>query len=445
MIERQLQAASFRGVPFFVPAEEESGGRKIVVHEFPSSDKRFVEDLGKLLPSFRVTALVAGLDVMQKRNRLVAALSQPGPGPLVHPYLGPVICAVAGYSASTTISDLGQVVIDIEFVATAEPTGLNRASGVTAVVSSAQNARNALDTASRTLYTPTRIANSIKMLGTRAREGINTVQGLVNTVVNPVIDTFNEANKQINIVRQAAFSLVQTPNRLADSFKDMFSTVLAVGEAPQDMRNVWADLTNFGSVSRFLPNGQRSRPLGSVRPKINRTTRKRIIEDDNLRIIDQRFRVEALINSFEAEAFNEFATDIDLLETQQRLAADFDRIMRNQDDILVSSVIGDEVLTDVNVIEPSPLVEEATAFNNSLVFDAGLLAAMENLRVATAEVLNLDVKNPLRVQLFDLGETDIQIATQQLYGSQDLIETIIALNSNQNSGWIRFPIKAVLQ
>ena len=53
----RLRAASFRGVPFGVTADESEGGRRTVTHEFPQRETPYVEDLGgaprraRLLPA----------------------------------------------------------------------------------------------------------------------------------------------------------------------------------------------------------------------------------------------------------------------------------------------------------------------------------------------------------------------------------------------------------
>ena len=83
-----LRPASFRGVPFFVDAAELEGGRRTVVHELPLRRRPIVEDLG---PATRIHALdlyLLGDDVFAARDRLLSALEEPGPGILVHPYLG---------------------------------------------------------------------------------------------------------------------------------------------------------------------------------------------------------------------------------------------------------------------------------------------------------------------------------------------------------------------
>lgn len=444
-IAGELLDASFKGFSFLVPRERETGGRKFALHEYPGNDQRFVEDLGKRLPTFNVLAVIHGLSVVQQRQRFTAILASAGAGTLVHPYLGRLEVLVTNYELSTSDAALGEVVYNVEFTQTVEARSLlGSTTGFNGVVFAAENARSALDSAVGGRYSPMRIADSISKVGARVREGIAVVQGQVSTVINPVTDALNTVTREIAVTRADVFSVVRTPQQLTTAMRGVFGSFLALGETPADLRAEWANLTNFGAVSRFLPNGQRARTLGSVRSPIDRTTQKRVIEDNNLRILDQYIRIEALIDSFEAEADAEFATDDELSFVRERLTDDFNRIIQNQDDVVATSNLGDEVLTDASVILPSQAVSEAQAFSDSLGFDPDLRSALEELRVAAFAVLNEDVKDPSRVREFNLGLMDLQLATHALYGDQDLVETLAALNPNQNHAFIQRPIKGVI-
>ena len=108
--------ASFRGVPFFVEASERSGGRRVVVHEFPGRDDPFIEDLGGRARKFRIEGYVIGADYVAQRDRLLAALEdEEGPGQLVHPYYG--LKTAIGETTSTreTRAEGGWAAISIEF------------------------------------------------------------------------------------------------------------------------------------------------------------------------------------------------------------------------------------------------------------------------------------------------------------------------------------------
>lgn len=117
----QLQPASFRGVPFEVETDSSPAGRKTQTHEFVQRDQPFVEDLGRVTREFKLTAFVGGADCFQKRDALLAALDKPGPGELVHPWLGKLnVTAGEGCEYSHDRSEGGLVRFTLVFVEAGE-------------------------------------------------------------------------------------------------------------------------------------------------------------------------------------------------------------------------------------------------------------------------------------------------------------------------------------
>lgn len=114
----QMRPASFRGVPFHVEAAERAGGRKTVVHEYPQRDTPFVEDLGRKGRGFQIDGYINGDDVLDQMDRLLAALEQPGPGALDHPYYGQIFVSAQNYKSRFTKTDGGYGLVSMEFVET---------------------------------------------------------------------------------------------------------------------------------------------------------------------------------------------------------------------------------------------------------------------------------------------------------------------------------------
>lgn len=112
----KLQPASFRGVEFFVDSVQNEFGRRIVTHEFPKRDNATNQDLGRKARKFSFSAYIVGDDYFSHRNQLIKALEEPGPGKLVHPYLG-IFQVVALEPKSTETITEGRVCrFDLEFV-----------------------------------------------------------------------------------------------------------------------------------------------------------------------------------------------------------------------------------------------------------------------------------------------------------------------------------------
>jgi prophage DNA circulation protein len=83
-----LFPASFRGVEFHMPASDAEGGRRVITVLFPGRDAVLHEDIGALPRRITVEALIVGDDYVRRAEALLAACERPGPGTLVHPWLG---------------------------------------------------------------------------------------------------------------------------------------------------------------------------------------------------------------------------------------------------------------------------------------------------------------------------------------------------------------------
>lgn len=117
----QLQAASFRGVPFFVDSGDLSGGRRTQLHEYPLRDKPYSEDLGRAARKVSFEAFVLGDDFMAARDALLNALETAGGGELVHPWHGRMTVNVDGeYRIRHSRAEGGYCAISLSFVETGE-------------------------------------------------------------------------------------------------------------------------------------------------------------------------------------------------------------------------------------------------------------------------------------------------------------------------------------
>lgn len=91
-----IQQASWNGVPFKITNDAYSTGRRVATHEFPFRDTVIVEDLGLGRRSIMISGFLVGDDVFAQRDRLKRACERAGSGPLVHPTLGNIQCALVG-------------------------------------------------------------------------------------------------------------------------------------------------------------------------------------------------------------------------------------------------------------------------------------------------------------------------------------------------------------
>lgn len=93
---------SWRGIPFHIPDVTSPAGRRLVAIHLPGTDVTIHEDLGRANRPIRVNGLVAGEDYIAQAAALQASFDTPGPGTLVHPWLGPVTAILSDEGADIT-------------------------------------------------------------------------------------------------------------------------------------------------------------------------------------------------------------------------------------------------------------------------------------------------------------------------------------------------------
>lgn len=109
----KLQQASFRGIKFFIDSHDYAIGRRTAVHQYPFQDEAYVEDLGQEADQFSIDGYILQkpplYNYFRDRDKLIKALKEPGPGILVHRYLGEKRVALVGTASVSERFDEGGV------------------------------------------------------------------------------------------------------------------------------------------------------------------------------------------------------------------------------------------------------------------------------------------------------------------------------------------------
>lgn len=113
VLSEQLQPASFRGVPFEVEASGITVGRRTVVHEYPQRDRPYVEDMGRATRNITLQCFVVGSDYLEQAQTLMHELEEPGPGTLIHPWLGEMEVTITSVSELQFDQGLGVASVTI--------------------------------------------------------------------------------------------------------------------------------------------------------------------------------------------------------------------------------------------------------------------------------------------------------------------------------------------
>ncbi|NVM42661.1 DNA circularization N-terminal domain-containing protein [Ochrobactrum intermedium] len=85
-----LLPASYRGISFHVPDTSTQVGRRVAEHLFPGVDQAAYDDFGLATQTVQVEGLIVSDSYIAQAQALKAAFETPGPGTLIHPWLGPM-------------------------------------------------------------------------------------------------------------------------------------------------------------------------------------------------------------------------------------------------------------------------------------------------------------------------------------------------------------------
>lgn len=239
----KLRKASFRGVPFHVTVDDLGGGRRKVVHEYPQRDKPYVEDLGRSVRRFSVQGFVIGLDYMDGRDRLLAAIEAKGPGTLVHPWFGTLTVDVDDYRCGHSNTDGGVARFSITFLESGEldfPSGAADTASQVRVGTDGARAIAATDFAKRFKVTtqPDFVVDS-------ATQQLTAGMGSMSSQLKPISSAASQAVAAL-AVSSTLSALMKSPSSLAES---LFS---AVGALFPDLGALRGSSGSLISVARSL-------------------------------------------------------------------------------------------------------------------------------------------------------------------------------------------------
>jgi len=208
-----LREASFRGRTFEVRSTDDSGGRALVVAEYPGRDGALTQDQGGKPLRTRLTAVLWGPTCEDDLAALKAVLDEPGPGELVHPVLGVIQVAVESWGVRQGV-DVGTdaAEVDISFI------------------------EHALDTPSLTVSTDTPAA-----LESAAESALASAEDAIEEADEPTVTAklSTWAGKVRNLL-----ATVRDPSRVVPELRDAQRALLEVQSLSQDMIDTIRALRN---------------------------------------------------------------------------------------------------------------------------------------------------------------------------------------------------------
>jgi prophage DNA circulation protein len=230
-----LQKGSYNGVDFLFSSNSQKSGRKLAVFEYPESDIRTVQDLGKFLPVYNLNIKVTGDEdtYLQKRAKLINALDTPASSfllnknqstNLVHPIDGAVRAAAGEYTISEDTTRVGVSIFSVKFYAIKEvvyPTqSTSNASNIDNIFDTIiDDIRSGFESAWDVLINLENDLNKASQYIYEVNGIFSSVIGLVNVLPNAISNFLN----QIQDVQDTAVLIAQSPLELSNKIAGIFS------------------------------------------------------------------------------------------------------------------------------------------------------------------------------------------------------------------------------
>jgi len=392
-ILEDLHVASYKGATFLIRSGSTSGGRKTIVHEYPNSDRRFVEDLGELRETFTIQGIVHGKNYFNDRDALISALKSEGLGELIHPFFGTLTVVAEPYTLIEDTTTLGVAKFSMLF---------NRAGESIFPRDSENNASLINNTTIAVLASSENDVGSFFKIPDRFKANFQSAK----VVLTSVTDKFETARDTVVAVREKISSfddsiisfrndlngLIFNPLDLAPRITGLFNDFASLSDVPRNQFDILQKLFDFGDDDE----------------PIIRSTLQRIERDNNRNLINNVIKVNALADAFNVVPSLTFNTEDDIKEIQQILDDQFE------------SVVDNNKLLSEDVVQLS----------------GDTIQQIKELRVEVQKFLENEAVNVFKIAEIQTKEISTTILTYQYYGNLDNNQTIIDLNKFKNPTFV---------
>ena len=185
-----LRPASFRGASFYVRSSDTQVGRRTKLHEYAGKDTPWLQDLGRAADKFTLEGYVIqngdnDFNYMKERDALIKALTEKGPGTLIHPYYGELKVGLESpASISESFNEGGMATFKMSFVQSGKANILTAAPDYVSLMDTLVDYLNALglDNCAAALETAMDAAN----LANDALSVLNTITGVITNIQNGI-------------------------------------------------------------------------------------------------------------------------------------------------------------------------------------------------------------------------------------------------------------------
>ncbi len=337
----KLRKAKFREVEFLFESHTSSGGRRSANHEFPDKEIGQSEDLGRKTQSYSIEAFCLGDDYMEKRDALVESFTKPGPGELIHPYLGRIIVQAQDFSLSEGVKEGRYCKLSLKFIDAGDVDFPKSETDKKAVLKShADIAKEAtkkeFDNSFSILGAPQYLVDSARSsVSESATSFKNATSGIAAASDAAAEFAFGVKNLQGDVE-----SLVNLPSKLSERLQGSIDLVKGLTEKKEDQGSALGKLYKSGK-EMVLPSQVTGLESGETIISPSETP-SRLKEKKNNDAVNNLVRRTAIIENVKTSVDEEFNSQDNALERMNEL--------RSELDIHIESAQSDELfqaLTDL--------------------------------------------------------------------------------------------------
>jgi prophage DNA circulation protein len=385
----KIKPASFKKAKFLFDTSNIKGGIKFAEFEYPKTDKRDIETLGKMLKKISVNCFIDCNKNYNQRDKLQQAFDNPKAGYLSLPFYKKFYGYVVEYSFNDAKNAVGNTSVSFEFVEVSKY-GKNKKNGkgflATLKSKILGKYEEQFDKGIETVKDKKEKFDS-------AVDTLKEVANKVNQVASAIGgagDSLGDFSTSINEIVNSAINLVKSPKVLAQNVKTAFDNLSVAYTSSKDLFKVCRNLFDINEKDRNqIGNSQNSIDIRN-----------------NQDLINQLIKINALTLAYETSANINYSNTQELNQVIADLEFGFSQI---------GSISDRSIIDDLQALR-----YEAINYLNEL--------ALSVPNVVDYEVI---ASTPLTKILFNL------------YGNDDNKDIIISLNNINDTSSITGTIKVL--
>lgn len=321
----ELRPGSFRGVPFLIESHEASDGRRLAVHEFPLREGPSVQDLGGKARRYSLELFVLGPEYFAARDALKAALGQPGPGTLVHPYLGTMRVHVDEASLRESAREGGLARFRVAFVEAGDAPRPDVAPDTAASVRA--RADSALTAVASDFEQGFSVDGQPEWVRDDARSWIGQAVDAVREAVDAMPGMpaeLSQLQSDLYDLNSGLSTLLTSPGSLAAQIQATIGSMAGLSLMPDSVMAMYRSLFGHGRDT--------VRPAAQVSP-----ARERM--HDNRAAVDRLVRQSAIISASSASSDWEYSSSADARGVRDELGDALDLEAETAPDATYSALV----------------------------------------------------------------------------------------------------------